>query len=209
MTSKGVVECREEINALFSESGEVAANTTEHGDPLLRSEAPRDFLLDFDHAQIALGLIVVKGDRKIEEKPQYSPLAHREAIQQITRWVLFGSPWFSLPLFRFLRWWGRGISQIAFSQECIIATKEARKQQGIQFVQTQGLSLLLLSFHGQQQVFHLVRPRLLEFFFDESEFSQMMDVAPGLDEAVALIAQESIMDAGPTKLCSDANGIEG
>src|SRR5260370_24136770 len=36
----------------------------------------------------------------------------------------------------------------------------------------------------------------------------MMHVAPGVGEAVALIAAEAIMDAGATKLWRNANGIQ-
>ena len=79
------------METLLAQSREVAANTTEHGDPLLRSETARNFLLHFDHAQITLSLIIVKWNRKIEQEAQHGPLALREAIQQIARRILFGS----------------------------------------------------------------------------------------------------------------------
>ena len=68
--------------------------------------------------------------------------------------------------------------------------------------------LLHLGFHVQQELFHFPGPALLEFFFHEGEFAQMMHVAPGVGEAVAPIAAEAIMDAGATKLGSNANGVE-
>lgn len=49
-TAQGVLKCRQQVNPLFSESGEVAANTTEHDGPLLTTKATRDFLLYLDHA---------------------------------------------------------------------------------------------------------------------------------------------------------------
>src|SRR5438874_1188698 len=67
---------------------------------------------------------------------------------------------------------------------------------------------LHLGFHREQQLFHLPGPGLLEFFFDEGELTQMMHIAPGLREGVALIALPSIMAAFATKLWRNANGIQ-
>jgi hypothetical protein len=52
-------------------------------------------------AKIALGLVVVKRHGKIMEEPKRDPLSSRESVEQIARRILFGSPWFSLPLFGF------------------------------------------------------------------------------------------------------------
>src|SRR5215469_30284 len=49
----------------------------------------------------------------------------------------------------------------------------------------------------------------LEFFFDKRQFAQMMDIAPGLREGVALIALECIMDTGAMKLWSNADSVQG
>src|SRR6266566_9819062 len=92
MTRKGVLKCREPCDPLLTERGEITANATEHGHPLFCAEAARDFLLHFDHAQIALREVVVKRDSKIEQEPQHRPLALAESIQQIARRALFGSP---------------------------------------------------------------------------------------------------------------------
>lgn len=66
---------------------------------------------------------------------------------------------------------------VPFCQEGVIATKQACEYQDIQFVLAQRFGLLDLGFHVQQQVFHLVRPVLLEFFFEEGQFTQVMHVA--------------------------------
>src|SRR2546423_15089949 len=73
----------------------------------------------------------------------------------------------------------------------------------------QRFGALHLSFHFQERLLHLPGPGLLAFFFEEGELAQMMHIAPSLDEGVALIAPQSIMDAGATKLGRNANGIEG
>jgi hypothetical protein len=208
MTRKGVLECRQQCDALFAQGRQVAADATKHGPPLLSAKTPGDLLLHFNHTQIALGLVVIKGHRKIEQEAQHRPLASREAIQQIARWALFGSPRCPLPVFRLPRCRGRRVGLVAFGEERIIATQETCQHQGIQCVLSQCFGSLHLGFHREQQVFHLTRPRLLEFFLHKSQLAQVMDIAPGLSEGVALIAQESIMDTGATKLWRNANGIE-
>lgn len=94
-------------------------------------------MLHFDHAQIALGLVVVKRHGKIVQKPQYPPLSVREAIQQIAGWALFGSPCGGLCLGGRRRCWWRRIGLIPFGQDFLIAVKQACQDQDIQFVLTQ------------------------------------------------------------------------
>src|SRR5256714_10284394 len=203
-----MTKCREQCDALLAQGRQVTANTAEHRHSLFGAEAPGDLLLHFDPAQISLGLVVVKRHGKIDQEAQHGPSALREPIQQIARRTLFRSPRFSLPLFRLLGWWRWRIGEVAFGKDLIVATQEACQHQGIQFVLAQGLGSLHLGFHLQQQLFHLARPGLLEFFLNKGQLPQMMHIAPRLNEAVALIAQQAIMDARATKRRSNANGIE-
>src|SRR5260370_41092767 len=83
MTRKGVIERRQQFDPLLAQSRKVTADTAEHGHSLFGAETPGDLLLDFDHAQISLRLVVVKRDRKIEQEAQHGPLAPRKSIQQI------------------------------------------------------------------------------------------------------------------------------
>ena len=144
-------------------------------------------MLHFDHAQIALGLLVVKGDGKIEQEAQHRPFALGEAIQQIACRTLFGSPWGALGLCRLAGGRRRGIGLVAFGQDGVIATKQV----------------------CQQQRFHRAGPGLLEFFFDAGQFAQMMHVAQRVGETVALLAQEAIMDTGTMKCWCNTNSIQG
>ena len=208
MPQKGVLECSQQFDALFAQGREVAADAAKHGNALLGAEAAGDLLLHFDHAQISLGLVVIKGDRKIVQEAQHGPLALAESIQQIASRALFGSPWGSLGLVGLAGCSRRGIGLIALDEELIIATKQACQQQQIQLVLAQGFSPLDLGFHFQQEILHLASPSLLEFFLYKGQFSQVMDIAPGVGEAVALIALQSIMDAGASKQWRNANGIK-
>ena len=61
MTSKGVIERRQQFDPLLAQSREVTADATEHRHPNFRTETAGDLLLHFDHAQIALCLVVGSG----------------------------------------------------------------------------------------------------------------------------------------------------
>src|SRR5712691_91669 len=203
-----MTKCREQFDPLLAQSRKVTEDAAEYCHPLFGAEATGDLLLDFDHAQISLRLVVVKRHREIEQEAQHGPLAPRESIQQIASRALFGSPRCSLRLFRLPRCRRRGIGLVPFCEDLVIATKEACQHEDIQFMLAQHFGLLHLGFHFQQELFHLPGPQLLKFFFEKGQLSQMMDVAQRLGEAVALIAQEAIVDAGATKLWSNANGIQ-
>ncbi len=96
MTSKSVIERRQQFDPLLAQSRKVTADAAEHCHSLFGAETPGDLLLDFDHPKISLRLVIVKWDRKIVQEPEHGPLAPREAIQQITSRALFGSPWCAL-----------------------------------------------------------------------------------------------------------------
>src|SRR5258708_27502788 len=124
MTRKGVIERRQQFDPLLAQSRKVTADAAEHGHSLFGAETPGDLLLDFDHAQISLRLVVVKRDRKIEQEAQHGPLAPRKSIQQIASRTLFGSPRCALGRFRLARCSWRGIGLVAFSHEGFIATNQ-------------------------------------------------------------------------------------
>jgi hypothetical protein len=69
ISREGLIERREDGNALLWQRGQGAANTTEHRDPFFGTETTGDFLLDFDHPEIPLGLIVIKRHGNIVPEP--------------------------------------------------------------------------------------------------------------------------------------------
>lgn len=58
MPTESRFESRKPGDPLFVQGGEVRTNVTKHHGPFLSAEAAGNFLLDFDHAQVPLGLIV-------------------------------------------------------------------------------------------------------------------------------------------------------
>jgi len=55
-------------DTLLVQRREVATNARERRSAAGCAEAARDLLLDFEHAQVAFGLIVIEGDRQVVEE---------------------------------------------------------------------------------------------------------------------------------------------
>ena len=65
---------------LFAHGAQIAANATKGGRPVLAAKGSRDLLLDFDHPQITLGLIVRKWQRKVVEKGQHLVRSSQQVV---------------------------------------------------------------------------------------------------------------------------------
>ena len=69
--------------SLFPSRGDVAADGAELLGSLNGAECARDLLLDFDHAEVSLALLVVKGATKVVHKGQGFLLVIPEAVQEV------------------------------------------------------------------------------------------------------------------------------
>jgi len=73
---------------------------------------------------------------------------------------------------------------------------------------TQCFRLLDLSFHFQQELFHVPGPGLFAFFLDKRELAQVMDIAQGRGERVSLVALQSIMDRDSMEAWRNPNSVQ-
>ncbi len=85
MTSKRAAQPSKEIQSLFAQGGQVAPNTCKGNGPGLTAKGTRDFLLQFDHAQIPLGQIVVERHPQIGDKAQHFMAVFEQASHQQAR----------------------------------------------------------------------------------------------------------------------------
>ena len=76
---------------MFAQGGQIATNAAKGLGPSDSAEATGNLLLHFDHAQIALGQIVVKIDAQIFQKAEKGVLVFAQPIKQIADGTLFGS----------------------------------------------------------------------------------------------------------------------
>ena len=67
MTAQSGLQSRQQRQALFAQRGHIAANAAKGLGSSHAAEAPRDLLLDFDHAQISLRLIGRTTDSKVSK----------------------------------------------------------------------------------------------------------------------------------------------
>ena len=81
MPQKGLVQGMQEIHPLLVQGGKITAQSTEHLQAHLGAQAARDFLLHFEHAQVALSLIVIKRHSEIGGKGEHLPLAHLQPMR--------------------------------------------------------------------------------------------------------------------------------
>ena len=75
---------------VFLDRRDISSDAAENGRPCFGSKAARDFLFDFNHAEISFGLIIVKGHAEVVHKGEDFAFVLAESIQEILGWRLFG-----------------------------------------------------------------------------------------------------------------------
>jgi hypothetical protein len=79
------LEGRQERSALLSQGAEMAPDSAERLRVAGRAEGSRDFLLHLAHAQVALGLVVVEGDRGALEEGEHLLPPEPQPLQRVPR----------------------------------------------------------------------------------------------------------------------------
>ena len=81
LATKRCLQSIKQVESLFAQRRKIATNAAKAHGPLLTAKGARHFLLDFEHADIAFGQIVVKGDLQIQQESQHLRFAGQQAIQ--------------------------------------------------------------------------------------------------------------------------------
>src|SRR6266436_8327631 len=103
--------------ALLVHSRKVAADAAKGRGPIIAAEGASHFLLNLDHAQIAFGLIVGKGDGQVIQEGQHLMSSMQQRIQQILGFGL--CVWAPLA---WRSWHSRGLSSISDGQDAEVAS---------------------------------------------------------------------------------------
>ena len=114
MTTQSGLQSRQERKPLFAQGRQIAPNAAKGLCSRQTAEAARDLLLHFDHAQIALGQIVVKIHAQIFQEAEDRLLVFAQPIEQIACGTLFDAP---LGARRGRRSWGDVIPFIKHAQK--------------------------------------------------------------------------------------------
>src|SRR5258706_5271724 len=89
MTRQSHLQRRQERKPLFAQGRQIATNPAKGADTRQAAKTPGDLLLHFEHAQIALGQIVVKVHPQILQETEDHWLMSAHAVEQITDDTLF------------------------------------------------------------------------------------------------------------------------
>src|SRR5205823_6201400 len=85
-TNHGRTQGSQQMNALLVHGGKITAKVTKDGNPCLGAKTARNLLAQFHHAQIGLGLIIVKRHGKIIHEPQDQ--ASTQALMESSKVVI-------------------------------------------------------------------------------------------------------------------------
>lgn len=189
MARQRLLQGREQGQVLLTQRRDVTANATEGIGSLVSPERPRHFLLDFEHAQIVLCLIVVKGHGEIMHETQRRLSTTLEPIQQIPGRGLFR------PLAP-RRWRNFRVALKTLPDEGAVLEMEVGELDYIKLHVPCVFGLGHRLLHVQQQLLHLLGPWLLQLFFYEGQFPQVVDIAQRVLAGVAWINLVAIVDGG-------------
>src|SRR5207342_1637198 len=112
MTEQSRFKGSQDGQALLAQGGDIATNATKRLGADQAAETAGDLLLNFDHANIALGQTIIKWDGEIVQEGQHSLLLVAESVEQIAGGTLLA------PSFALGRRQGRGrIGLVAFQEQ--------------------------------------------------------------------------------------------
>src|SRR5262249_29735399 len=156
------------MQALFAQGGEIATDAAEVSRTLGAPERARNFLLNFDHADISFCKVVVKRNLQALQEEQGSLLVFAQSIQQVACGMLFGSA--TLPLWGGQRW----MDLIPFIQESQEASREASDLWWRETSLCLGAGLKSGFLHGKQQLLQFCRPPQAQLFCQVGQLAQDM-----------------------------------
>src|SRR5436189_4895416 len=91
MPTKSGLQSRQERDVLFAQGGQVAANAAKSLSPNDGAKTASNLLLEFDHAHIPLGLVVVKIHPQVFQEAEEGCLVFTQAIEQVAGKTLLAS----------------------------------------------------------------------------------------------------------------------
>lgn len=200
MASQSLFQSGDQRQMLFAQRREIASNAAKGLSPRQAAKVSRDFLLHFDHPDIALGLTIVERYPEIVQEAQHLVLIVEQAIQEIAS----GTLWFSTAPGRS----GVGLSRevlMSGEQDALIAGSPLLQGVWRQAALASGTGGLHGGLHLQEHGFHLSGPRLTQDLFDKGQLAQMMHIAQGVQALVALITGQAIV-VGSDRGANDAAG---
>ena len=171
MTVDSVGDSGEDIDVIFSGGGEVAADAGKVMSAFESAEPPRDFLLDFQHAQVLFGTVVGEGNRGVGKERKDVVGMIFEPIQKVLSFG-FGN---ATPADH-ARGRQRRILKPTLGNSIEVAFAPSAELSG-GHRRTANPAAFNSAMHGQQDQEHFPGPNLPLLLEEESQFAQEMSVA--------------------------------
>ena len=201
MTTQGGLQRRQHRQTLFAQRGHIAANASKGVSESLAAEAPGDFLLHLDHAQISLGEIIVKIYPQILQEGEDGFLLFAQVIQQIARVTLFAST----PFARGSRGsWESSIPVIEQTEELRFPIDDFQRVKPALALLAR---LVCRLFHIQQEGFEVCGP-LDALLCEKHEVPQQMHNASGMLTVVQEVRSPSVVNRDAGELRQDPDGFQ-
>ena len=193
MTAQRGLQRGEQIQALLAQRRQVASDATKGRRSRFAAEGARDLLLDFDHPNIALRLVIVKRHDEAVQEGQHGFLVVDQAVKQVACSTLFGT---SFGAGRSLSGGGGRISVCEERHELGLPIVHLQRMQRGETLLPCFVSRL---FHLQQQGFEVCCPLQALFFCQEGQLAQQMHETERMRTAIQEVRAPAIMDEVPPK----------
>jgi len=187
---EAVDQILKDIQTMLLHSGDIAANSTEDLRAKSAAKAPRDFLFDLRHAQIAFRGIVVKGNLEIIHERQCLVRPFVQSLKEVSSSSFLGPS--TLPGFPWLI--GKRIVSFAAGKNRFIPRAESAQCLRRQLIPSRRLGAIDHFLDMTQQLYERRRPTLLSTFLTHSDqLAQMMGIAQCVQAIKIVVRRPSVM----------------
>lgn len=203
MTTQRGLQSRKDVQTLFAQGRQVAANAAERDRALGTAERAGDFLLDFDHATILFGQVIAKRNLQVMKEAQNGVLVLAQSVPQIASRMLLGFASFAHRSRR------TRMHLVSFGKQSQKGSGEGGQLWWRETRLTLRASLFGGVFHRQEQSFPFGGPPQAQLFCQKGQFAQERNQTQGVLAAVTEGGRPAIMDTDSGEACQDTNGIQG
>ena len=203
MTTQSRLQSRQQRQTLFTQGRQVATNAAKRLCARQTAEAARHPLVHFEHAQIPLGLVVVKIDPQVFQEAEDRFLMFAQAVEQIACGTLFDAP---LAARRGRRSWGDVIPFIKHAEKGPFPIQHFQRIEPALALFSRLLGGLL---HREEQVEEVGRPDGCLLLGLKDQLAQHMHQAERMLTVIQEVRSPAIMDTDPFEDRQDANRVQG
>ena len=200
LTGENAGESVEDRVTLLTQRREVATNAAEVISAVRATKTAGDLVLDFQHPQIALSLIVVKWHPEVVEEGQHGRAMRHQPVEQIAGRGLLGTSTLPGRL-------GGWVGPQSFSHESGEGGLVTGQPLGGQGRLSGGAGCRNHPLHAQQQPDEFLHPGLAGLFVQANQLTQQMGVTQGIQPGQAQVRRPGVVHPPTREIQQQANGF--